>query len=416
MSTNKIVAKNTIMQVFGKVVTASSTLAITMLVTRKFGPDGFGEFMIMTTFPTLFWIMVQFGFNEIVVREIKKKEEKTQALFSSLLILRLILAVFFITVALFVLFAVLPYDANVKLGAALNLATLFVMSFYSTAQVLFQAKFAYNLQLISQVAGSLAGLAFSVVMIFLGKPVLWVALGSLVGYGTMAFSASFLVSRFVSFQKLVWRPTQAKRLFKMALPVGLALIFNIFDFKIDSLMLSALPLKTAVSNNAAVGFYSSAFKIFEVILTLPFFFMNSVYPLLVEKVKNGKEVFSVLKKSAVFLVVTAVLGVLVGVPLAPYLINFLAGSSFGASVRVLRILLYSLPVFFLTSLLSRTVLALERQKVLPWIYGAATILNIVLNMIYIPRYTYTAAAVITGITEVFVLLLLFFNILRSSEL
>ncbi len=394
------------MQVLGKIVTASSTLAITMLVTRRFGPDGFGEFMIMTTFPTLFWIMVQFGFNEIVVRNIKKKEEKTQTLFSNLLILRLILAVFFTASAIVVLFTVLPYDANVKIGAALNLATLFVMSFYSTAQVLFQAKFAYNLQLISQVAGSLAGLAFSAVMIYLGKPVLWVALGSLVGYGTMGFSAFFLVSRFVNFQNLEWRPAKAKKLFKTALPVGLALIFNIFDFKIDTLMLSALPLKTTVSNNSAVGFYSSAFKIFEVILTLPFFFMNSVYPLMVEKVNDGKKLTSVFRKSAIFLLAVAVSGALVGVPLAPYLINSLAGSSFGSSVKVLRILLYSLPVFFLTSLLSRTVLVLERQKVLPWIYGAATGLNVVLNMIYIPRYAYTAAAMITGITEIFVLILL----------
>ncbi|MEA2020725.1 MAG: flippase [Patescibacteria group bacterium] len=413
MSTRRVVAKNTAMQVVGKIITAFSTLAVTMLVTRRFGPEGFGQFMIMTTFPALFWIMVQFGFNEIVVREIKKREEKTQVLFSNLLVLRLILAVFFTAVALFTLFAVLPYDADVKLGATLNLVTLFVMSFYSTAQVLFQAKLAYNLQLISQVIGSLGGLAFSIAMIFLGKPVLWVALGSLIGYSTMAFSASLLVSRFVSFKKLEWCPARAKKLFKMALPVGLALIFNIFDFKIDSLMLSALPLKTTVSNNSAVGFYSSAFKIFEVILTLPFFFMNSVYPFMVEKVNEGEKLFPVLGKSVSFLLAVSILGVVVGIPLAPHLIYFVAGSGFGASVKVLRTLLYSLPVFFLTSLLSRTVLVLEKQKVLPWIYGAATVLNIVLNMIYIPRYTYTAAAVITGVTEVFVLVLLVVALRKS---
>lgn len=414
MSIKKIVAKNTLMQVIGKAVTTSSTLAITMLVTRRFGPSGYGEFMIMTTFPTLFWIMVQFGFNEIVVREIKKREGETQSLFSNLLVVRLILACFFTAVASFVLFVVLPYDANVKLGASLNLATLFVMSFYSSAQALFQAKYSYHLQLISQVIGSVGGLGFSLAMIFLDKPVLWVSLGSLVGYSLMAFSASLLISRFVSFKSLDWSPQRAKKLFRMALPVGLALIFNIFDFKIDSLMLSALPLRNSISNEAVVGYYSSAFKVFEVILTLPFFFMNSFYPVIVDKLKEGRRIKDLLFKTAVFLLAVSILACTLGTPLAPYLIRFIAGSGFDASVKVLRLLLYSLPVFFLTSLLSRTLIAAEKQKVLPWIYGAATIFNVVLNVIYIPRYTYTAAAVITGVTEFFVLLLLGFALLRHS--
>ncbi len=413
--TEKIIAKNTVVQIIGKIVTAASSLAVIMLVTRKFGPEGFGEFMIMTTFPALFWIMVQFGFNDIVVREIKKREKDTQTLFSNLLILRLILACFFASVALFVLAFVLPYSSNVKLGAALNLFTLFVVSFYSTAQAIFQAKLSYHLQLISQILGSISGLVFSVAMIFLGKSVLWIALGSLVGYGTMAVSASFLASKFVSYQKLQINLRQAKSLFRMALPVGLALIFNLFDFKVDSLMLSALPLKTDITNSAAVGLYSSAFKVFEVVLTVPFFFMNAVYPVMVEKLNKDGHIDFVIRKSALFLFVLSILGILVGVPVAPYFIRFVAGSGFDASVRVLRILLLFLPLFFLTSLLNRTVLATEKQHVLPYVYGAATVLNVVLNVIYIPRYDYIAAAVITGVTEFLILLALTFVLLGETK-
>ena len=50
----------------------------------------------------------------------------------------------------------------------------------------------------------------------------------------------------------------------------------------------------------------------------------------------------------------------------------------------------------------------NKQKKLPILYGVAFAANIVLNIIFIPRYDYVASAVITVITEVFVLLFLLY--------
>lgn len=103
----------------------------------------------------------------------------------------------------------------------------------------------------------------------------------------------------------------------------------------------------------------------------------------------------------------------VGYFLAPWLIQLVAGAEFALSVGVLRILMVQVAIFFVTSLLMWSTLALGRQKVLPRVYGAALILNLVLNLIFIPKYSFYAAAWITGVTELLVLVSLGWVVVRK---
>jgi len=413
MSARKKIARNTLVQLVGKAITASSTLLVTMLVTRHFGPTGFGDFMIMITFPTLFWIMADFGFNATVIREISKKEENTQRYFSNLLLLRLGLAGLFTIVALVIL-RFLPYSPLVKLGASLNLGTLFLMAVFSSTQTLFQANSQQKFQVAAQVLGALLNLGLVAGLIHFSGDLLWVALGSLLGNLLMAVMGVFWARRFIDWRQIKWERVLARKLLRLTLPIGLALIFDVLDFKIDSFMLSVLPLPGGRVNSAVVGYYSTAFKILEVILTVPFFFMSAVYPLLVRKLQESWPAAEKLfRQSFLALLAVSVLGVVFGEALAPWVIHFLAGAEFGQAVPALKLLLLALPVFFITSLLMHTLLALERQRVLPLIYGGALVVNLGLNFFFIPRYSLLAAAMITGITEFLVLTCLAYCVFRA---
>jgi O-antigen/teichoic acid export membrane protein len=64
-----------------------------------------------------------------------------------------------------------------------------------------------------------------------------------------------------------------------------------------------------------------------------------------------------------------------------------------------RILLLSLPFFFTTSFLQWTLITLGKQKYLMIVYFFSTLLNIVLNVIFIPQFSYVACATITVVSE-----------------
>jgi O-antigen/teichoic acid export membrane protein len=82
-------------------------------------------------------------------------------------------------------------------------------------------------------------------------------------------------------------------------------------------------------------------------------------------------------------------------------------ADFADSIIPFRILLLSLPFFFTTCFLQWVLITLEKQKYLMYVYLFSTVLNITLNVIFIPQFSYLACATITLVSEslVFVLLI-----------
>jgi len=69
---NQKIAANTIYQLVGKASTMTITIIATMLITRIYGRNLYGEFSIMQSWPALFFIIVDFGINTIATRELSK--------------------------------------------------------------------------------------------------------------------------------------------------------------------------------------------------------------------------------------------------------------------------------------------------------------------------------------------------------
>ncbi|MCG2686084.1 oligosaccharide flippase family protein, partial [Candidatus Parcubacteria bacterium] len=283
MSSRKI-AKNTLFQIIGKVVTAGTTLVVTMLVTRRFGPGGYGDYMIMVAFPGFFWIIVDFGFNAAAVREIVKDGNRARDYLGNLILVRLALAAVLTLLAGLVL-KFLPYSPIVKLGITLNFISIFAYALFFSANAIFQSQLRYDLSARAVGSGALLSLALVGASLLLGQGPL-ALIGALVaGNLVMAGVALYQACRLVGLRRIDLDRKLVKSLVLATLPVGLAIIFNLLDFKIDSFMLSVLPLprRLGLSNRATVGIYAAPFKILEVVLVLPTFFMNAVYPILVTR-------------------------------------------------------------------------------------------------------------------------------------
>ena len=84
------------------------------------------------------------------------------------------------------------------------------------------------------------------------------------------------------------------------------------------------------------------------------------------------------------------------------------------SVASLRVLLLSLPFFFLTTPLMWQQITLHKEKTLFWIYFFAALGNTALNLSFAPHYGVLASAIITGITELFIYLSLLYTSIPSK--
>ncbi|OQX51145.1 hypothetical protein B5M47_01755 [candidate division CPR3 bacterium 4484_211] len=406
------VASNTIFQILGRFSTALIALVVTRLITGYLGIDGFGEYQIVLSYVTFLWVLVDFGFNAIAVRRMSSHPEQEQSVFTTLLSAKLFLsflaAVFLAGISFF-----LPYTLTVKLGIALGSITILSQGLRGACSGLFQYKLRYDVQFLSELLSGIVFLGLVVFTLKNGAGLLGIVAALVVQYLLVALISAFFAARWLSL-KPRFNPGKIKELALEAFPFGIALLFSLMTGKVDTFLLSVLP-QEEISQVQAVGYFGLSLKIFEFVLAVPVFFMNVVYPILARNLSLKWEYFTAtFKKSFLILFNMGMWGSMLLYIAAPYFVNIVAKDvRAGPAVHILRILTLFIPIYFITALLMWVQLVFKKQKSLIFVYAAAFVFAFVSNCLFVPRYSYTAAALIKGLTEVFIFLQLSYLTLRN---
>lgn len=397
---------NTATQTLGKVITASCTLLVTILIGKALGEAGYGEFTKVFVFVGYFYTLTDFGLNTVYVKI--AHEENEVSLLKNLLGLRLIIGV---TLALGAILAsfFLPYNPAsqtgfsplVKLGIIIASFTIITQALITTANSYFQKSLRYDLATVAAVFGSLVFLlgTFFVSTKNLGL-IPYISIYVFSGIATVILAFFLIFKKTRSFISPTFTQEPIAKLLSQSWPVGLALILNIIYFRIDVFILSNF------RPAADVGVYGLAFQFFEASLAIPIFFSNALYPALLKIYKDEFKSF----KTQVNHWLKILTGVSVLLTLALFIvavmIPFVYNGQFQGSTQVLQILAAGVPFFFLTALLWHVLIIFGKQKTLIYIYLLGAIFNLLANLAFIPTYGYLAAAVTTVVSEAVIFALL----------
>jgi len=407
---NRVIAKNTFYQTIAKFFTAGTGFLITILIARSFGAAGYGEFVKITTFTAFFYLAIDLGLNAVFLQQ-----ENSESKYKDLFYLRFLIAFITFLVTNGIAFF-LPYNSvlntgfseTVKLGIFIFSFSFFSQAIILSTSALFQKKLSYYFYMLAIIIGSLVNLAavyFSTsVLSSLTSTILALIAGGIVtAFLTIVFLKKSIFPVRINF-------AFSKKILIKALPISIMLIFNLVYFRADSFLLAFF------KESKDVGVYGLSYKFFDFLIALPLFLSNSIYPLLLQNRKNFRK-FNGLTKT--YLLVFLCAGGLFIIPfwfISPFFA--VIKTEYLEAVLPFRILLLSLPFFFATSFLQWIFISLEKQKFLMYVYFASAVVNISLNLIFIPKYSYLASAVITGISEsiVFVVLLVsLFNLKNILE-
>lgn len=384
---------NTLSQVAVRFSGTITTFAATLLIVSFMGISSLGSFVTITSFVALFYLLIDFGLNTVYLRDYFKN---TEEFFGNLILLRLLLSSAVFSVVVLLVFLI-PTDfvhglsIQNKLGIMIFASTLFTEGILVSFTGLTQKRLLQKTLLVPSIISSLIVLSLiyfgvtssSLYLILLSYP-----LGEIV----QVILTYFVVKKQIVFKMLpISFYSFSKTALFAAAPLALMLFLNVIYFRVDTIILSFY--KSA----ADVGAYGFAYKIFEFLLVFPTFLSASVFPLLILHKENESELSKRIKSYSLILLTSAIiLGVLV-FTLSP-LIVFIK-PDLETAVIPLKVLSFSLPFFFLTSLLQWVLLLRGKVKLLICIYLVTMIINIFLNMIYIPQFSYLAAAAVTGVTE-----------------
>jgi len=408
MSNRKIIVLNTLSQIVGKIITSGTMFLVSIIIARALGAQGYGDYIKISTFVAFFYLLSDFGLNTAYLELSDQKKSE-----GSLLALRMFigLALMFLCISIL---SFLPgtstdgYTPLVKLCIILFSGSILFQSLITTGNAFFQKKLRYDLSTLASFAGSIFTFAFTMFFFLRGSSNLVVfTLIGLFSYGIIAGVSLFLAKKTTPTLSFSFDRSLIKKYLRIAFPLGLTLLCNLVYFRTDSIIL------TVTKSTADVGIYGLAYKVFEFFLVVPTFFMNAVYPLLLQSIstQDMKAFLRQLKQSFFSLFILSLfltLGGLIASPLLPFI-----KSDFIASILPLRILLLSLPIFYLTSITMWVLIALKKRSVLFFIYFFSMCINIGLNILLVPRHGYIAAAWITVVSEAIVLILSFLSIQRN---
>lgn len=185
-----------------------------------------------------------------------------------------------------------------------------------------------------------------------------------------------------------------------AIPTGALLItFSLYN-RIDIVILQYF------QGNAEVAPYALAYKVYDNAVLGAAFLMNAIFPHLArEFAEKSKKVAVYYQKAFDLLFLFALAVFLLIFIFAPVIVGVLAGSANNPATGVLRILSVAAFIAYFNHLTGFSLIAAGRQKISLAIALTALSFNVLVNLMFVRQYSFTAAAYATVATEVLVLLI-----------
>jgi O-antigen/teichoic acid export membrane protein len=392
------VAYNTIIQTASKSVSTLLGLAALSVMARYLGTDGYGEYTTIITFLSFFAVVIDFGLTLVTVQMINQAHAKEDAvaekmILDNLFAFRLVTAVIFLGLApLIVIF--MPYGHSIKTGVGIASFSFLFIALNQIFVGLFQSRLRMDRVAIAEVASRVALVAGIVLAAKLHVGLSGVLLATVVSSAISFFLHYYFSLDFqsirLSFDFVFWRELVAK-----SWPIALTIAFNLIYLRTDTLILSF------VRSQTDVGLYGAAYKVIDVLITLPFMFAGITLPILTRTWQTGdrSKFKEVLQRSFDLMVLLAV-PVAVGAQFtSTELMVAVAGNEFFLSGPIMRILIFASSIIFVGCMFSHAVIAIDQQKAIikAYVFTAAT--SLLGYMIFIPLYSYYGAAWVTIYSE-----------------
>ncbi len=398
-SLTRKIAHNTLIQVSGKAVAMIFGLLTVGIMTRYLGQEGFGQYTTIIAFLQFFGIIVDFGLAVIIVQLISARPRETEKLTSNIFTLRFFSALLFFALAPFVVW-LFPYPPIIKWGVAVTSWALFFTSLNQLVIGLFQRELKMAKVAIAEVVGRGVILLGVIFVAFQGWNLLAV-MGTIVLGNLVNFILTFLFSRVITRIRFTFDWSVWKEVLSKSWPIGLSIIFNLVYFKADTVILSLY------RTQAEVGIYGATYKVLEILSTIPYMFMGLILPLLAAAwaQKNKERFLEVMQKAWDFMTAITLPLVVGGVIIAQPIMIAVAGEEFAVSGLVLQILIFATGAIYLSNIFTHAIIALEQQRKILKGFALVAIISLVGYILFIPHYSYWAAAGITVLAEGLILII-----------
>lgn len=377
----------------GKILQMIISLFVGVLTARYLGPSNYGLIGYAGAYTAFFMAFCTLGINSILVKEFIDDPEQEGTLLGSSLVLRAISSLASAFVIICIVFFVDAGETDTILVVALcSLGVVFHI--FEVFNYWFQAHLRSKITAIATFIAYCITAAYRIFLMATGKSTFFFALASSVDY--ICIAAILLFCYFKSGgKKLKFSWNRGKKLLSKSHHFILSGLMVAIYGHTDKLMLKQM------IDEAEVGYYTTAVAVCGMWCFILSAIIDSVNPAIMQANHVDDELFKKKNRQlyAIVFYVSMAVSALFQI-FAPLVIRILYGEPYLPSVAPLRIVTWYTAFSYLGVARNAWIVCRDQQKYLKYIYAAAAVLNIIMNLLFIPVLGAEGAAIASLISQI----------------
>jgi len=400
------VVKNSVIPMATSLLNKAMDFAFAMLMLRLLGPIGSGRLGYAVNLWLFLSIVTDFGLGTLTTREVAKDRSRANRYLTNTAVVRLGLSLFSLLPVLAVLLLNRSLTGDTVAAIALLWVSLAPGGIAASLSYLFNAYERFEYPALITVIAKLTSTFLGVVVLLFGGGIVGLAAVSLLVNLLTAGILYALVRHSLFVPRWEYQPDLVRSMLKDSYPLMLNNLLSTIFFRVDVQLLQ--PLK----GDAVVGYYNAAYRYIDGLNIIPSNFTLAIFPMLSRYAASGKEAMLRAYVLSLRYLVLVALPLAVGMAaVARELVLLLGGSQFlPHSMIAMQLLIWFLPFSFINSVTQYVLIALNQQRFLTLAFAMGVAFNIIANTIFIPIYSYQAAAVITVLSEIVLLVPFYYSV------
>ncbi len=368
------------------------------------GAEGYGFYFSLFSFSLLLNILLDLGITTFNNRSIAREPEKLRLYFSQIVGLKFMLALFYAAVCLLSGW-VLGYDK-----AQLDMLWVLILNQFLASFILYLRSNISGLHYFR--TDSMISVLDRTLVIIICAVLLWgnvtqqvfkiewfvyaqtvaYALTALVTFGIVWYRAGYfrLQMDLPGFLKII----------RQSFPFALLILLMTFYNRIDSVMLERI----LDNGKEQAGIYAQSFRILDAASMFAFLFAGLLLPIFSRMLKKGEDVGEMVRLSFTLIIVPAAALAGLGLHYGYEILDWMYKEHIEASARIFPLLMIGFMAISATYIFGTLLTANGNLRELNILASSAVFLNIVLNLLLIPRYQAFGAAVSSMVTQLYMAL------------
>lgn len=379
-------------------------LIVGIWVARYLEPKQFGILNYAIAFAGMFGVFAKAGLDSIVIRDLVRYPESKNEILGTTFAIKLICGIGAFLLAVSAGFLIRADDPKMPMIIGI-ISFSMVFQVFDTVDLWFQSQVQSKYVVYSKNAAYVLVNIAKVVLIKMEAPLIGFVITAFaeIALGSIGLAIAYHLSK-QSFKFWHGSVQTAKKLLRESWPNILAGFSIGIYMRVDQLMLGSMV------GDEAVGTYSVGVRLAELWYFLPLAISSSINPRIIQAKQEGElAYYDRIQRSLNFLVMIAYLVAIGMTYFSKYIIALLYGSNYAAASTTLAIYVWA-GLFVSVGLVKGiwiTTEGLLKFGFITTLIGA--MINVVLNLVLIPQYSSTGAALATvisyGISDYLILFL-----------